>query len=328
MASSSPTPGKRDLAQIAECLRAAVSGTFLGHELLVEHLLASTLARGHVLLEGVPGLGKTLLARSFASACGLGYTRLQCTPDLLPGDITGSELLQQDADGRRALCFEPGPVFTNILLADEVNRATPRTQSALLEAMQDREVSVGGTTRELPSPFLVIATQNPIELEGTYPLPEAQLDRFLLKLVLRPPQADALRSILEVGASPSPPEVVVEPEELAAAMEQAESHPVAPALVEQVANLIASSWPDSPSAPAAVREHVRAGASPRAGLALLSASRALSAIRGHTHTIPSDLVELVRPALGHRLLLHYRAEASGVGVDEVLEALLAENPIR
>jgi MoxR-like ATPase len=305
-----------------EALRAGIATRFLGHAEVVDLLLACVLADGHALLEGAPGLGKTTLVKSLAEGLGLCFQRIQCTPDLMPGDILGMRILDEDAAGRRAFRFEEGPVFTQVLLADEINRATPRTQSALLEAMQERQVTIFGETRHLPEPFFVIATQNPVEMEGTYPLPEAQLDRFLCKIELRPPGEAELVAILQAttradaGASSTP----LEPGLLAELRGLAREMPCSSDVVRLAARLVLLTDPHNPAAPAEVQRALRYGASPRGGQALLLLAKARALLSGRPWVAEEDLRAVAAPALRHRLIFSYEGEASGVRADDLVAA--------
>jgi MoxR-like ATPase len=311
-------------------LVAAVGRAFLGHEEVVELLLAAILADGHVLLEGPPGLGKTTLVKSLARALDMRFGRIQFTPDLMPADVVGTRLLEEQ-DGQRRFTFERGPVFCNVLLADEINRATPRTQSALLEAMQEHQVTVFGQRHALEEPFFVIATQNPIEMEGTYPLPEAQLDRFLLKVELRAPGVAELERILVATTGGAEAEVVpvLDREELVAIKAVVREVPASSEIVGLVARLVHLTHPEAEGAPERVRRLVRYGASPRGGQAVLLAAKARALVRGRLHVAEEDVAAVARPALRHRLVLGYEAEASGLPpdglVDEALQAARRRN---
>ena len=296
----------------------------LGKEELIRDLITGILAGGHVLLEGLPGLGKTELVKGLARLCAVQYSRIQFTPDLLPSDITGSFILQQ-ADGRREFTFQQGPVFTNILLGDEINRASPKTQSALLEAMAERAVTVMGETRALPRPFFVIATQNPIEMEGTYPLPEAQVDRFLFKLHLGRPAEGVLTDIIRnrPGGAPPAMEAVIDVAALNEAIELARQVYIAEPVAAYVARLVEASHPDSALAPDLVRKYVRYGGSPRAAIALGAAARARALLLGRVQAGFDSVRELYPAVMNHRLILDYSARIDGVEVQQVMAAILA-----
>jgi len=314
---------EREIAELrsgVEALRASVSRRFLGHRGVVEDLLVALLARGHVLLEGAPGLGKTTLAKSLAESLDLVFGRIQCTPDLMPADVLGTRILEEIGGEAHRFTFQRGPVFCHVLLADEINRATPRTQSALLEAMQEHQVTVFGETHALEDPFFLIATQNPIEMEGTYPLPEAQLDRFLLKLEIHSPGASELSAILEStnGPPPKPLAPALSRDRVLRLQEIVREVPASTDAVALVAQLVLATHPREASAPEAVRRHVRFGASPRGGQALLLAAKARALIRGRLFVSEEDLVALAAPALRHRLILGFEAEASGVSADDLV----------
>ena len=306
---------------------AELDRTILGQESLNRLVLVACLARGHVLLEGLPGLGKTELVKALAALLGLDFGRLQFTPDLLPTDVTGSHILQEDPEGGgRQLVFRPGPVFTQVLLADEINRASPKTQSALLEAMQERRVTVLGETRELPEPFTVLATQNPIELEGTYPLPEAQLDRFLLKLEVGRIDPATLQRILDERRAGRPPELspVTDGAGLAELFGAVDRIFLPRAVSAWIARLVEGTHPGSALAPEAVGEYVRHGASPRAGIAMAEAARACALLGGKPNVGFDDVRAVAIPAVAHRLVLDWRARLDGVSPADVVRAVLAE----
>jgi MoxR-like ATPase len=298
--------------------------TILGQSELTRLVVTACLAQGHVLLEGLPGLGKTELVKALATLLGISFRRLQFTPDLLPGDVTGGHILEEDEHGTRRLVFHPGPVFTNVLLADEINRASPKTQSALLEAMQERRVTFVGETRELPKPFYVLATQNPIELEGTYPLPEAQLDRFLFKLEVRGVDRGTLERIITErrGGTPPPLEPVVGPVELAALFEATSRIFLPRAVAAYVTRLVDASHPTSAAAPEKVKSYVRYGGSPRAAIAMAESARAHALLAGKPNAGFDDVRAVAVPALAHRLVLDYRARLDGVTASDVVRELL------
>jgi MoxR-like ATPase len=306
----------------AATLRAELEHTFLGQGEVVELLLLTVLAEGHALLEGAPGLGKTTLVKGLAAALELSFARIQFTPDLMPADILGTRILEETADGGHAFRFEPGPIFAHLVLADEINRATPRTQSALLEAMQERQVTAFGETRACPEPFCVVATQNPIEMEGTYPLPEAQLDRFLCKVALASPGEQELVAILEAttGAKRAPRRAVLAAKDVLAMRALVRDVPVAGELLRRVARLVRATDPEGELAPASVRTAVRFGASPRGGQALLLLAKARALVEGRPWVTEDDLERLAVPALRHRLVLSFEGEASGEGADSLVRA--------
>ncbi|MGD9856099.1 MAG: AAA family ATPase [Planctomycetaceae bacterium] len=299
----------------------------LGQQELLELVTICLLARGHMLLEGLPGLGKTELVKSLSSLLGLGFRRVQFTPDLLPGDIVGSPILQE-LNGSRQLVFHKGPIFANLLLADEINRATPKTQSALLEAMQERCVTVMGETHELPLPFFVLATQNPIELEGTYPLPEAQLDRFTFKINVAGVSSGTLQEIITQRRHGRPPELweVLTKEELEQLFEDSDRVHLPEAVANYIARLVSATHPHAGDAPEECQRFVRYGASPRAAIALAGTSRAAALLAGKPN-VGFDEVRRVAPSvLGHRLVLDYSARLEGWTPVRMVERLLAGVP--
>jgi len=300
----------------------------IGQKAAVEEILITLFAGGNCLITGVPGLAKTLMVRAIAGIFDLGFHRIQFTPDLMPADITGTEILTDGEHGRE-LRFVKGPVFTNVLLADEINRTPPKTQAALLEAMQEKQVSVGGTSRELPQPFFVLATQNPIEMEGTYPLPEAQLDRFLLNVFIDYlPEEDEVRVVSETTrreeVQPSP---VFSAEEVLRIQGVVRKVPVADSVVRYAVRLAASSRPGQAGTPDFVNEWVNWGAGLRAGQALILGGKARALLQGRAHVTPDDVKALAVPVLRHRILPNFKAEAEGVDADKVVEKLLETVPV-
>ena len=294
----------------------------VGQHEVVEQLLAAVLAGGHALLVGVPGLAKTLLVRTVAEALDLRFARVQFTPDLMPSDITGTEVMEEDAaTGRRAFRFLEGPVFGNVVLADEINRAPPKTQAALLQAMQEHAVTAGGATHRLPEPFFVLATQNPIEQEGTYPLPEAQLDRFLVQLRVGYPSRDEEEEIVRATTGEAVGRVtpVLGAERLAALQRLVRRLPVGPTVVRYAVRLARSTRPDDPEASALVKKYVSWGAGPRASQALVLAAKARAAMDGRSTPDLDDVRAVALPVLRHRLVLGYQAEADGVGAEQLVD---------
>ena len=312
----------------AERVRSEVEKLVVGQRDLIDGLLTCLLARGHALLEGVPGLGKTVLVRSLASAVELSFSRIQFTPDLMPADIIGTTLIREIAGGQREFAFETGPIFANVVLADEVNRTTPKTQSALLEAMQEHSVTVAKTTHALPDPFLVLATQNPLEMEGTYPLPEAQLDRFLLKLHATFPDHTELHAILDRTTGSERPEVraVLSRTEILDMQQIVREVAVARHVQDYAVRLLEATHRDRPGAPAMVQRYVRYGASPRGAQACLIAAKTQALLAGRYHVATEDIRRVAKPALRHRLILNFEGEAEGVSSDQVLDEIIAKLP--
>ena len=315
-------------ADLTQRLRDEIGRLIVGHADVVDGVLMCALAGGHVLLEGVPGLGKTLLVRTLAGALQLDFSRIQFTPDLQPKDIIGGIQIARGDDGHEMRVFEPGPIFANIVLADEVNRATPRTQSALLEVMAERSVTVGRTTHELQAPFFVLATQNPLEQDGTYPLPEAQLDRFQFKLNVSFPSLDDLDEIMNRTISGSTPEVkpVMTRDELLELRGVARRVEIAPNLQRWALKMLQRTHPQIDGAPEPVKRYVREGASPRGGQAILSAARVHALMRGEPAVAADDILACLTPSLRHRIILNFEGEAEGVDRDEVLQAIIDATP--
>ncbi len=313
-------------------VRRAIATTLVGQEPVVEQVLWAMLAGGHVLLEGPPGLGKTLLVRTLSAVLGLKSSRIQFTPDLMPSDVTGSQTLALDASGRFGgqLELQRGPVFTELLLADEINRATPKTQSALLEAMQERAVTLAGTRHALPPLFFVLATQNPIEMEGTYPLPEAQLDRFLLKVTVPFPGEDELVAILErtTGPAQATSDTSATGAQVLALQALCRDIAVAEPVYRYAARLVAASHPDSATASPLVRRALRYGAGVRAAQALILAAKACAVIESRPHLAFADLQRVAAPVLRHRLVRSFEGEAEGLTVAAVIAELLEQVPTR
>ena len=316
------------IAASREKIEQELGRVIIGQKAAVEEILITLFAGGNCLITGVPGLAKTLMVRAIAGIFDLEFHRIQFTPDLMPADITGTEILTDGEHGRE-LRFVKGPVFTNVLLADEINRTPPKTQAALLEAMQEKQVTVGGTSRELPKPFFVLATQNPIEMEGTYPLPEAQLDRFMLNVFIDYlPEEDEVRVVSEttrrddVQTNP-----VFSAEEVLRIQGVVRKVPVADSVVRYAVRLAASSRPGQPGAPDFVNEWVNWGAGLRAGQALILGGKARALLQGRSHVTPDDIKALAVPVLRHRILPNFKAEAEGVDADKVVEKLLETVPV-
>lgn len=298
---------------------------FVGHDTLVEQALIAFFCQGHALIEGAPGLGKTLLVRTLANTLRLSYARVQCTPDLLPGDVTGTNILTEAPDGGRTFVFHHGPIFANVVLADEINRATPRTQSAFLEAMQEGHVTVFGATHTLATPFSVFATQNPIEMEGTYPLPEAQLDRFFFKLLMPSPTTDELAEIVTrtTGNAVATPIAHVDADAVRAMTSLIREVPVADDVLRMALRMVRATHPDADEAPLNVRKYVRYGASPRAAQTLILGAKARALLQSRYHVSRDDIRSVAAAALRHRVLLNFQAELDRVSPDALVSDVLA-----
>jgi MoxR-like ATPase len=311
-----------------EALRRQIQRRIVGHHDLINGILACLLSSGHALLEGVPGLGKTLLVKTLSDALHLEFARIQFTPDLMPADIIGTQVVLQDEEGRRRFQFQQGPVFTQLLLADEINRATPKTQSALLEAMEEKRVTVGRTGHALQEPFMVLATQNPIEMEGTYPLPEAQLDRFLLKLNATYPDAGELSEIVDrtTGAPMPAVEPVLNTGELLELRELTRSVVIANHVKDYAIRMVLATHAVNGHATPMVRRYVRHGASPRGLLAIVLAAKALALFAGRINVSFDDLAATAPPALRHRILLNFEGEAEGIDVEDLIAEVIRETP--
>ena len=315
-------------AGVYDRIRREVSTVIVGHDALIEHVIIALLADGHVLLEGVPGLGKTLLVKTLAQSLDLQYARIQFTPDLMPADIIGTNMVMQDASGRRFFEFQRGPVFTQVLLADEINRATPKTQSALLEAMQEHMVTAAGVSYTLVEPFFVLATQNPTEMEGTYPLPEAQLDRFLFKLTVDVPDLMQLVEIIDRTTAADLPRVsvVASQQDVADMRRLAREVEVASHVKAYAARLVRSTHPDADGAPPLVRRVVRYGSSPRGAQGLILGAKVRALVAGRANVSFGDIKSLALPVLRHRLILNFEGEAEGIQPDAIVGAVLEETP--
>ncbi len=317
-------------SQQIDVVRREIGKLIVGHQEVVDGVLIALLAGGHVLLEGVPGLGKTTLLRTLSRALQLKYSRIQFTPDLMPADIVGSMILETDGHGIKNLRFQHGPVFAHLVLADEINRATPKTQSALLEAMQERTVTSGTVTHELEEPFLVMATQNPLEMEGTYPLPEAQLDRFLMKILVRYPTRDELDLIVARTVSASQPLIdrVMDRAQILEIRRVAQEVLVAPHVRDFATQLVLATQPEQAEAHPLAKKYIRYGSSPRGAQALIQGSRVMALMRGRWNTSIDDLRELAQPCLRHRLILNFDAHAEGKTPDGLLAEIVASIPSR
>ena len=321
-----PNISPEGFREMAARIEAETGKYIVGQREVVRDTLIALIAGGHVLLEGVPGLGKTMLVRTLARVLDLKFARIQFTPDLMPADIIGTDILEEAEDGRREFRFQPGPVFTNLLLADEINRATPKTQSALLEAMQERTVTVANRSYPLEPPFLVLATQNPIEMEGTYPLPEAQLDRFLFKVNVVYPSSDELVEILNRTTVEAEPEVgiVADGATVLAMGTLARQVPVASPVAEYAARLTVATHPEGNAVPEMVRKYVRYGSSPRGAQALILGGKVTALLAGRYNVAFEDLRAVALAALRHRILLNFEGQAEGVSADDVVKEVLRE----
>jgi MoxR-like ATPase len=310
-------------------LRSEIQRRIVGHQDLVDGILACLLASGHVLIEGVPGLGKTLLVKTLSDAMDLEFSRIQFTPDLMPADIIGTQMVMQDEAGRRHFQFQPGPVFTQFLLADEINRATPKTQSALLEAMEEKKITVGRDSHPLQEPFMVLATQNPIEMEGTYPLPEAQLDRFLLKLDAAYPSASELSQIIDRSTGGEQPAIgkVLDTNELLQLRVLVREVVIAQHVKDFAIRIILATHPGDAAAVPASKRYVRHGASPRGVLAIVLTAKAFALFAGRMNVSYEDIVAAAKPALRHRILLNFEGEAEGFQVDDLLDEVIRDTPV-
>ena len=312
-----------DFVATFDRLRNEISKFIVGQQDIIEEVLIAVVCGGHVLLEGVPGLGKTAVVTTISKALDLNYNRIQFTPDLLPADIVGTQVLL-DRDGRKQLEFQPGPVFCNVLLADEINRATPKTQSALLETMQEKSVTVAGKTHKLDLPFFTLATQNPIEQDGTFPLPEAQLDRFFFKLFVGLPSHDEFSEILNRTGGNVQPEIsaVATGEDIMQMGRLLREVPIDSSVQNHLVKVVRATHPDDPNSPDSVKKFVRYGSSPRGAQAILSAARARALLDGRFHVATEDVNRMALPALRHRVMLSFEGEAEGMSTDAVVESVI------
>ncbi len=308
-------------------IREEVGKFIVGQEAIIEDVLIAIVCGGHALLEGVPGLGKTALVNTISQALDLKFRRIQFTPDLLPADIVGTQILI-DREGSKQLEFQPGPVFCNILLADEINRATPKTQSALLETMQEKSVTVAGETHKLDLPFFALATQNPIEQDGTFPLPEAQLDRFFFKLFVELPSHDEFSEILNRTGGNSAPTIsaVATGNDILEMGRLLRQVPIDADVQSHLVRVVRATHPNDPNAPDSVKRFVRYGSSPRGAQAILSASRARALLEGRFHVACEDVNRMALPALRHRVMLSFEGEAEGMSTDTIIESVIEKNP--
>ena len=312
-----------------QIVRDEVAKVIVGSEEIIEGVLMGLLAHGHVLLEGIPGLGKTKLVQTLSGALHLKFSRIQFTPDLMPADITGTNIVQEDGKGGKFLRFQPGPLFANIILADEINRATPKTQSALLEAMQEKTVTVGKDSYRLELPFFVLATQNPLEMEGTYPLPEAQLDRFFMKLNVSYPTVGSMHTILNrtTRVDEPTPDAVLTGQQILDMGETVLAIPIARPVQDYAVRLIMATHPERPDAHEMTRRYVRYGASPRGGQALVLGGKVRALLDNRVHVSSGDIRQVAMAVLRHRVLLNFEGEAERVSTDSILEQILRDTPV-
>ena len=322
---------EQDIASFREryaALRTEIGKVMVGHEAIVEGTLIAILAGGHVLLEGVPGLGKTLLVRTLSEVLDLSFNRLQFTPDLMPADILGTNMVMETPEGRREFEFQRGPIFAHLILADEINRATPKTQSAMLEAMQEKSVTAGGEIRKLAEPFFVLATQNPIDQEGTYPLPEAQLDRFFFKLLVGYPSASELTEVLNRTTEGVKPNVekVLGGAELIELQELVRQVPVASHVKDYAVRLVLATHPKTQTAEPIANQYLRFGSSPRGGQALILGAKVRALTQGRFNVSFDDIQAVTSAALRHRLILNFEAEAEGITTDHIVAQILKDVP--
>ncbi len=327
-APGSPVMTVSEFRGIVDRIENEVATVMVGQSGIVRDVLICLIGGGHVLLEGVPGLGKTMLVRTLSEALDLHFSRIQFTPDLMPADITGTNILLEEQDGGRQFAFQPGPIFANLILADEINRATPKTQSALLEAMAERTVTVANEMHRLAEPFFVLATQNPLEMEGTYPLPEAQLDRFFFKLVVPYPSADELIEIIRRTTAPAMPAAsgVADGATIKQMGLLAREVPISSAVTEYVVRLTLATHPENGDRPEVVRRYVRYGVSPRGAQAIVLGAKIRAIMEGRLNVAYDDIRAVVAPALRHRLILNFDADSSGITADDVLSELVAATP--
>ena len=314
-----------DLQTSVGALKNELAKVIVGQDEVVEQVMIGLFAGGHVLLEGVPGLGKTLLVRTLSRALDLEFARVQFTPDLMPADITGTNIVVEDPNGRRSFEFQRGPVFANVVLADEINRATPKTQSALLEAMQESTVTISGRRHELPAPFYVLATQNPIEMEGTYPLPEAQLDRFLFKVLMPFPDRAELVEVLDrtTGRQTSDVKAVLDGKRIRRIQELVREVILAGPVTEYAASIVLATHADAKEAPESVKQFLRYGSSPRGGQSIILAAKVRALLDGRYNVAFDDIRQVAKPCLRHRVILNFEGEAEGRSADDVLDDVLA-----
>jgi MoxR-like ATPase len=314
--------------QDLQAVRTEIAKAIVGHQPIVDGLLTCLFAGGHALLEGVPGLGKTALIRALSAALDLQFGRIQFTPDLMPADVCGTNIITENEHGKRSFSFVPGPIFAQMVLADEINRATPKTQSALLEAMAERQITAGGQTRKLPEPFFVMATQNPLEHEGTYPLPEAQLDRFFFKLTPQYSDRRELNEIVErtTGNAAAPIEAVLDAARIIQGQQLVRRVIIAPHVRDFAVRCVLATHAAGKFATPMVNQYLRVGASPRAAQAMVLAAKVAALMDGRFHVCVDDVKSAALPAMRHRVILNFQAEAAGIGADAVLEEIIAQTP--
>jgi MoxR-like ATPase len=315
----------RQAKTLFEKVMRSMKNSIIGQDEVIQDMLITIVTGNHALLEGYPGLGKTMMVRALSQTLDLKFSRVQCTPDLMPSDITGTYIIEEDAKtGNKKFRFQPGPIFANIVLADEINRATPKTQSALLEAMQEKQVTAGNTTFPIEPPFFLLATQNPLEMEGTYPLPEAQLDRFLLKLMVKYPEFDDEKRIVELYTSESVPQPtkVLNKETITDLGKLARMVPISDDLREYVIRVVAATRPNGQNKTAS--QYLEYGASTRAGIGIVLASKARALLNGRNYASKEDVSAMAYPVLRHRLILNFESERVGVTTDDVTKMILAE----
>jgi MoxR-like ATPase len=307
-----------------EALRSEIGKVIVGQEDVIDGVLTALIAGGHVLLEGLPGLGKTVLAQTLADVVDLSFQRIQCTPDLMPTDIIGTYVIMESAQGRRSFEFQRGPLFSNVVLAEHVNRTTPKTQSALLEAMDEEAITVSTETFRLPQPFFLIATQNPLEMEGTYPLPEAQVDRFFFKLAVRPPSCDEMEQILDrtTEASSAITRKIVDGRRIGEMAELVRQVPIAREVRRWAVSVVAATQPDGHRAPESVKQYVRYGAGPRGAQAMVLAAKVRAAREGRPSVSTADLRAVCHPALRHRLILNFEGQGDAVDPDALIDHVI------
>ncbi len=317
-----------DFSEVVGKIKKEISKVIVGYDEIIDFTIVALLSGGHVLLEGVPGIGKTLLVKTLSEILDLKFSRIQFTPDLMPADITGTNIIIEDENGRKFFKFQEGPIFANIILADEINRATPKTQSALLEAMQEGSVTSGGNIFQLPKPFFVMATQNPIEMEGTYPLPEAQLDRFFFKLILTPPNEEELLEIIDRTTDLEMPKVdkVADGKSIETLKQMVRSVPISKVVKEYAVRIVLATHPESSYAPEKVKKYVKYGASPRGAQALILGAKAFSLFENRPNVSFKDIRKVALPALRHRILLSFEGEAEGISTDEIIKDILDKVP--